>query len=556
MTKSRTDLLLVLHSHIPWVLHHGQWPHGVHWLCEAAAESYLPLLECMERRDAEGKSVRTAIGVTPVLANQLAAPEFHQAMRQWFHERLTGLERFPAGTPPHLVSWWRGRLGRARARFERHGADIPGSLAQLARSGAVELLGSSATHAILPLLSRDESIRLHLAVGRLEHRRLLGGDPEGCWLPECGYRPRERWAPGFGAPRTGLRRGIDEHLTDAGYRYFIVDAHVAGMGPPPGWWSGSVRMTTRTEDVNSSPPDRETTPYRAWKLKRKNSSGAVSVLVRDPVGSRLVWDRGTGYPGDRAYLEFHRQSQWDGLRYWAIGPGNRPLQHREWYDPVEGMHRVKDHARHLVATLSQTAATTREACITLPFDTELFGHWWNEGPEFLDSVWSELESHPTIVASTPRAYLQRHPPSDQIRLSAGTWGEGGDFRRWLNDRTSWLWGRVWSLEQKFWDSARKALSRPSLHPILAQAGREMLLAQASDWPFMLTSGEASDYAERRFSQHCTDAEILVGALGDNEAEATGALRHAEELRQRDNVFPDILAAISAAASGSRAMKLP
>ncbi|MGH7658673.1 MAG: 1,4-alpha-glucan branching protein domain-containing protein, partial [Gemmatimonadales bacterium] len=545
----------VLHSHIPWVLHHGQWPHGLHWLCEAAAESYLPLLEIIERLEAGGTPVRAGIGITPILANQLATIEFRHALRAWFAERLAGLEHPPSGVPPSITTWWRDRLRGAWARFERDGGDILGPLSRLADSGAVELLGSSATHALLPLLARDESIRLHLAVGRLEHRRLLGRDPGGCWLPECGYRPRERWAPGFGAPRTGLRRGIDEHLADAGYRYCIVDAHMAGMGSPPGWWSGTQRAPFHPADAVLFSPDPENSPYMARRIKGKSGGGGVTALVRDPVGSRLVWDRGTGYPGDPAYLEFHRHSPWDGLRYWSIGRENVPLEHRDWYDPADARRRAKDHARHLLETLSHAAGPAPGACITLPFDTELFGHWWSEGPEFLGSVWSAIAAHPTLVPSTPGEYLRRYPPSEQIRLSAGTWGAGGDFRHWLNDRTAWLWGRVWSLEQKFWDSAGTALSSPSRHPLLAQAGRELLLAQASDWPFMLTNGEASDYAERRFSQHCTDAELLVGAMGDDDADLPGALRRAGELQRRDNIFPGILTAIRAAVSGSRAMKL-
>jgi 1,4-alpha-glucan branching enzyme len=405
---------------------------------------------------------------------------------------------------------------------------------------------SSATHALLPLLSRDESIRLHLAAGRLEHRRLFGRDAVGCWLPECGYRPRGRWAPGFDAP-AGVRRGIDEHLADAGFRWFVADAHQAGAGPAPGVWSGP--------QDGDLPRPAGGNPYRVRLAATVRGAPEVAVFIRDPIGSRLVWDRQTGYPGDPAHLEFHRQSEVDGLRYWAIGRRETPLDRRDWYRPDAAAARASVQASHLLGALERIAVGSDVEGIVLPFDAELFGHWWAEGDAFLDGLWDGLRDSGAITADTPSRFLARRGTPERIRLAVGSWGAGGDFHFWLNDATAWMWHQVWALEQLFWDAAPAAISDTALHPLLAQAAREMLLAQASDWPFHVSGATATDYAERRFSEHATNARILAAALRPDAPDREGAVRFAQDLRRRDDIFPDILPAIHAALAGSRAMHL-
>ncbi len=534
--------MLILHSHIPWVLEHGQWPHGSDWLCEAVLESYLPLLASLERH--RGHGPLATVGLTPVLLAQLAAPGFAALFRRWCGARLERLA-LPASEPGPLREWWRERILRARMQFDDADGDITGRLRALANDGSVELMTSSATHALLPLLARDESIRLHLAVARLEHRRHFGRDAAGCWLPECGYRPRGRWAPGFDAP-AGVRRGIDEHLADAGFRWFVTEAHLAGAGPAPGAWSGPPEAMPMPTAVGAS---------RVRSVATARGAPEVAVFIRDPLGSRLVWDRQTGYPGDPAYLEFHRQSDVDGLRYWSIGPRGAPLGIRDWYAPAAAAARAGAQASHLLGTLERVAGGSNVDAIVLPFDTELFGHWWAEGVTFLDRLWDGLRDDGALVADTPERHLARIGTPERIRLEPGTWGAGGDFRYWLHDGTAWLWHQIWALEQAFWDAAPIAIADPGRHELLAQAAREMLLAQASDWPFHLTGGTATDYAERRFSEHATNARILTAALRPGTRDPEGASRFAENLRRRDDIFPDILPAIHAALAGSRAMHL-
>jgi 1,4-alpha-glucan branching enzyme len=193
--------------------------------------------------------------------------------------------------------------------------------------------------------------------------------------------------------------------------------------------------------------------------------------------------------------------------------------------------------------------------VVAPFDTELFGHWWFEGPDFLGDMYRSLvRQQETVHPATGSGHLKQHLPRAAIRLPWGSWGANGDSSMWLSERTAWTWERLWPLEQAFWDAAPNAIASPAARPVLEQAARELLLAQSSDWQFIISTGAAADYAERRFVQHAEDAEELIAALGlGREANLEAAQRRAEELGRRDQVFPNVLPAVAAALGGSRSL---
>ncbi len=228
------DFVLALHSHLPWVLNHGRWPHGSDWLCEAALDTYLPLIDRLRALEADRIPALLTLGVTPVLANQLVSPVFVGEMEAFFAQRLLACDEAQAalsqsgeGHLVPLVQFWRERVIGLRRLFHELGGDIVAGLRALEDAGRLETIASAATHGFLPLLARDESIRLQLALGRAEHRRLFGRVPQGIWVPECAYRPRGPWQPWSSAPRAVTRAGIEEHLGEAGFRYFFVDSHLA-----------------------------------------------------------------------------------------------------------------------------------------------------------------------------------------------------------------------------------------------------------------------------------------------------------------------------------------
>ena len=562
------DFVFTLHSHLPYVLNHGRWPHGSDWICEAAADTYLPLLETFRRLGAEDTPAPVTIGFTPVLANQLASPVFVREMEAFFDQRLAACTEAPASLAKTgeqhllpLVEYWRARLLRLRRLFHDIDGDIVAAFRALEAAGRLEIIGSAATHGFLPLLARDESIRFQLAVGTSEHRRLFGRAPQGCWLPECAYRPRGPWAPWPTAPRSAVRRGIEEHLADAGFRFFFVDAHLASAGRPLGLSGDPAALDPEMHHpaARATTEPAQRTPYQAYRVAQHRGSVDVSAYVRDPRASMQVWSRFEGYPGDGVYLEFHKMRWPGGLKLWRVSGPSVDLGAKEPYDPGQALDRARGHADHfagLLGGIASAEAARRDGVIVAPFDTELFGHWWFEGPDFLGDVYRALRGRPDVRPTTGSGHLLRHPSRAAIRMPSGSWGANGDFTMWLSEQTAWTWERLWPLEERFWDAAPAALGSEQTRFILAQAARELLLAQSSDWQFIISTGAAADYGERRFREHCSETEELVDALVDGSPEALErGSRRAAELGGRDAIFPDVLPAISAALAGSRSLPI-
>ncbi|MEP7326693.1 MAG: 1,4-alpha-glucan branching protein domain-containing protein [Gemmatimonadota bacterium] len=528
------DVVFVLHSHLPYVLNHGRWPHGSDWLSEATVHSYLPLLEQLQHLETESTSAPITLGITPVLANQLSHPAFRPELEHYFEHRIaaaeTAMHTLQASGEAELVpvaEYWLRRYHRLADYFAQLNGDLVAAFRGLEERGRLELLGSAATHGLLPLLGRESSVRLQLLMGRQEHQRCFGRAPRGCWLPECAYG-----------------RGLDQHLAHAGFQFFLTDSHLAHAGRAHEVY-GTADLERELLPVSSSEPPRHS-PYLGYHLSSQRS---LDVLVRDPVATRQVWSRYDGYPGDAAYLEFHKIRWPEGLRLWRVSAGNSDLADKQPYRPDSARRRAGLHARHFAALLTETARdrAVPGGVIVAPFDTELFGHWWHEGPEFLGQVWQVLSRRAGVKAATASQHLADHPPELLLELEEGSWGANGNFSMWMNPKTEWMWLRLWDLETAFWNAAPDALRSSASHPVLAQAARELLLAQASDWPFIVTTGAAGDYAEQRFAGHCDRVEALVTGLSGGDFESAG--RMAEEFRLQDDVFPQVLDAVHASLIG-------
>ena len=555
------DFVFTLHSHLPYVLNHGRWPHGSDWITEAAIDTYLPLIEALRALDADAVPAPLTIGFTPVLANQLASDAFRDELELYFEQRLAHCDEAPAALEAAgdthlipLVDYWRERLTRLRALFRAIDRDIIGVFRDLEGRGRLEIIGSAATHGFLPLLARDESIQLQLDVGRREHKRLFGRAPRGCWLPECAYRPRGPWKPLPNAPDTGPRPGIEEYLADAGFRFFFADAHMARAGSPLGLY-GQV-VANEVEHVASVDAQWEATrtPYRAYRVTSAYTTQTVAAFIRDPESSAQVWSRFQGYPGDGRYLEFHKIRWPGGLKLWRVTGSTVDLGEKEPYDPPTASAMTSAHGAHfasLLATIATAHPVHRRGVVVAPFDTELFGHWWYEGPEFLTNVYRALRAQPVVKPVTASDHLGTNRARTGLRLAPGSWGANGDYSMWLNDATAWTWPKVWEMEERFWTMAREAIELPSAYDALAQAARELLLLQSSDWQFIISTGAVTDYAIRRFNGHADACDRLFNAIHDGltSGDLTNATSLAFELRAQDDLFPNILDSVRAVLSG-------
>ncbi|TMA00538.1 MAG: DUF1957 domain-containing protein [Methanobacteriota archaeon] len=545
----RGTLLLVLHTHLPWVLGHGRWPHGESWLYEAAAECYLPILRLLARLETEDRKGSVTLGVTPVLAEMLSTPRFRDGFLAYLGERAgradadrrefeTSGDEYARGA----AVAWSEFYKRAKEDFlEKYNGDLLSALVRLQESGRIEIIVSAATHGYLPLLGRDESIEAQLGIGITSYRRRFGRRPRGIWLPECAYRPGYAWSRPVGPARAWLRPGLEEFLARKGLRYFFVDTHLVAGGAPIGTYEDRLaerRLDAAREGTGLSPNE----PYAITASRRRK----VAVLARDPRSSVQVWSADYGYPGDGAYLEFHRKHGRDGLRYWRVTDRRIPLAEKVPYDPMAAKERAEAHAEHFASLVidrlrEYQEATGRTGVVVAPFDTELFGHWWFEGPQWLESVLRRLEGQ--VEVATASSFLAKHPPRSAIRLPEGSWGQGGHHWVWLNDGTRWIWEEVYRAEDAFLEASRAARGqrKPIIRRILTQLARELLLLESSDWPFLITTVAAKDYAEARVKEHIEAFDRLASMLPQARAGTLSPEDRAwlTTIEARDSLFPDL-----------------
>lgn len=498
----RGQLALVLHAHLPYVRHpeHERFLEEA-WLHEAVAESYLPLLSRMLGWEADGVDWRLTLGVTSTLGSMLDDGLLRLRTRRYLEERrmLAASECDRSVLEParrRVAEFHLEFYSQSLHLWEAIGGDLCGAWRRLAGSGRLELLGGTATHAVLPLLRGDPvGLTRQLDIGREEHRRRFGSDPQGIWLPECAWSP---W--------------LDEVLHRSGVRHLVLETHaVTGAAPRP--------------------PAAVFTPVR--------TPSGIAVFGRDPATARQVWSRHGGYPGDPRYREFHRDlahdAEWDYVRPFLPDTGVRtfsglkfhrvtgPTSEKELYVREDALEAVRGHARHFLKSCRSRVERLgslqgRPPLLTAPYDAELFGHWWFEGPNFLDAVMRGAagEGIRTITLSEGR---DGWPDAPSAIPAESTWGEGGHLGVWLDSSNALLQPQLRQaarrLEQGVAAGAPAGVDPEFYRRAVTQATRELLLAQSSDWPFLIRMGTAREYAMGRFDGHLAAFHrLLDGALGE------------------------------------------
>ena len=546
---------LVLHTHLPMVVNDGRWPHGSDWLNEATFECYLPLLETLHRLVADGISPKWTINLSPILTEQLASPEFQKEISFYYDnvrracvDTREYFVREGQRNIVQLTQFWEEFYERMWEFHRRIGGDIPGTFAELQRGGPVEIITCAATHGYFPLLSRDESIHLQLRIAVEAHTRHFGRAPRGIWLPECAYRPRYEWTPPTGRDRTRrMRPGVEELLAQHGLEYFVADSHLIAGGLPLFLYRDYLPLQTFSTETlpNEGQPSQARSLYLPSRGASRGGTGTAVAFFRDPKTTLQVWSREHGYPGEYHYLEFHKKHFPGGLRFWRITDSSGDLGKKQVYEPRTAMEKVQAHADHFVELVADTLASESvdgQAVVTSPYDAELFGHWWFEGPVWLEAVARRM-ARAGLPCHTLGEVLDATPPRTTVALPEGSWGEGGDHRVWLNPDTEWTWDRVYSAEAE-WAQLTNGETGDDRdrRRVLVQATRELLLLEASDWQFLITTGTARDYAERRVAEHYANFKRLsemARRLQQREPMSVEAADFLRRLEREDFAFPDL-----------------
>jgi 1,4-alpha-glucan branching enzyme len=579
MATPKGYVCIVLHSHLPYVLGHGTWPFGSDWLCEAVSETYLPMLRTIEGLLAKGIYAKLSIGLTPVLTEQLADPRLPELFETYLQHKVKAAKddqiAFLQEGFSHrnlLAIGWEAWFERARYDFyTRYNGDIVGAFRRLQDLGVIEILTSGATHGYLPLLGTQSAVKGQLETGVEAYHKHFGRKPRGIWLPECAYRPKGNWSFA-GNEQSGYRPGLEEMLSSVGIDHFVADAHlITGQKARASYTArfkpyshkhneltaGIGAITKSEKPLAAKAPlgasrlePRDASVLDVYRVENPDNGEGASVFLRDPEVALQVWSGIIGYPGDPTYLDFHKKHHPGGLRYWAVSGQKIDMADKLEYHPVYASERIIEHAEHFVALCRERLFWAEQvvgepATITTPFDTELFGHWWFEGPSFLQEVLVRLAADPDIQVSTMEGRVAAAKGDLRaVHLKEGSWGEEGDHRVWLNDDTLWTWREVHQAESYL----RSLIERASQHTgqdvqrALRQLTRSVALLESSDWQFLIYTESARSYAEERVITHAQDAKFLssmVESLLKDQAPSPEDFAQLATLEERDRLFADI-----------------
>jgi 1,4-alpha-glucan branching enzyme len=595
----------VLHSHLPYARLAGRWPHGEEWIHEATSETYIPLLNALYELRNEGVKYKLTIGITPVLAEQLADADVLDHLDQYLDDKIArakqdvlrfrgeesvvGVRREEAVEgelppvdraaveealeaderegllpPPEPRPWWVGNkhleylAGFYQRYYEKikdsldrvYHRDLVGAFKRLQDEGYIEIVTCAATHGYLPLLGTDSAIRGQLKTGIQSYRRFFNRAPRGIWLPECAYRPA------YYDDQGRVRPGIEHFLAEQGIRLFFSETHLITGGAPVGVAAGEAigpyGEIKRRYLIPMSVKPRPATPmttFRAYYVSDTTAGpfadqhSGVAVIGRNNETGQRVWSADWGYPGDFDYREFHRKDGVSGLQYWRVTGAKVDLGDKDFYHPDWAENKVRMHAHDYVALVERILQAQWDfgqgyGIIASNYDTELFGHWWFEGIEWLKQVLRLLAASPRVELTTASEYVAGHPPQEVIHLPEGSWGVGGTHFTWDNNETHWMWAPIYDAEkqmERLANQYRDEYDNELIRGVLNQAARELLLLESSDWPFLVTTGQARQYAVQRFSQHME--RFLTLATGVERGFPDGSL--AAQLWEKDRLFPDI-----------------
>jgi 1,4-alpha-glucan branching enzyme len=550
---------LILHAHLPFV-RHPEYPEFLEedWLFEAITEVYLPLIHIFQRLHEAGAAPRIAMNVSPPLCEMLADEIlqtrytrhlenlFELAKKEEYRTRkeapeFNGAAKMYVDNLSESLELWNNRYKR----------NLINAFRELQDEGVLEIITCGATHGFLPLISTEESRRAQIEVAVANYRKHFGRQPRGIWLPECAYEP-----------------GVEHLLKSAGIEYFVADTHAILYGDP------RPRFGVHAPVV---------------------CENGVAVFARDVDTSRQVWSAEVGYPGNHLYREFYRDIGWDapmemlrphlhedgdrrhlGLKYHRITGKDVPQQKKLPYMPQLARDKAAEDASHFIRERIEQAHKLRETfegrppLVVSPYDAELYGHWWFEGPQFLDFFFRKLHfDQNEIAAVTPGDFLDSELPIQVQAPCQSSWGENGYYKVWLNEKNAWMYPYQHDAERKMTELANKFASSSKFHVSSSKSNeqpgtwnlelgtrvanamaRELLLAQSSDWAFQIYQGTTVEYSSRRFRSHIHRFDLLHKMLSVPGAVATGDLENGmvlsdqqmellEEIESRDTIFSEI-----------------
>jgi 1,4-alpha-glucan branching enzyme len=519
---SKGYLAMVLHAHLPYV-RHPEYDEFLEedWLYEAITETYIPLINVFDSLINDGVDFRITMSLTPTLMAMLQDPllqdRYLRKINKMIELAYREVERTKYDSEfHHLAMMYRDLFLNARYIFEeKYGRNLIKAFKRFAELGKLEIITCTATHGFLPLLQvNEQAVRAQVAIGCKYYKDVFGWAPKGIWLAECAYYP-----------------GLDKILADNGIRFFFVDSH------------GVIHADSRPRYGVYAPIYCPT---------------GVAAFARDPESSHQVWSAELGYPGDVNYRDFYRDVGFDldfdyvrpyihpdgirkmtGVKYYSI-TGKTP--HKRPYNPHRANEIASSHAGNFMFNREKQidflfSVMRRKPIVVAPYDAELYGHWWFEGPKFIEHLFRKIAGTQDVFkTTTPWEYLREYPKNQMATPTASSWGDKGFNEVWLNGTNDWVYPHLHVMADRMVELANK-YSEPdqSLFRALNQAARELLLAQSSDWPFIMNSGTMVEYAVKRAKDHIYRFNKLYDGIMNFRLD----MNFLSQVEHRDNIFPHL-----------------
>lgn len=522
MTEPAGYVSIVLHAHLPFI-RHPEHPTFLeeNWLFEAITDCYIPLLTVFRGLARDRVPWRLTMSITPPLAAMLSDSLLQDRYVRHI-EGLIDLARREVDRTKddpafnRLAHMYVERFTHAHRMFnDEYGRDLLSAFALWQQKGHLEIIASAATHGYLPLLDPNfDWVKAQIDIGVEAYRRAFGRRPKGFWLPECGYAPP-----------------MDEMLAANDVRYFLTESH------------GLLHAVPR--------------PRHGVYGPIYCPSSGVAAFARDIESSKQVWSATEGYPGDFDYREFYRDIGYDldyeyvrpwlkadvrsniGIKYYRItGPDGHG--HKKPYDPDRAREKAALHAGNFMFNRELQvkhlrSLMDRPSLIVAPYDAELFGHWWFEGPQWLDFLLRKIAyDQSTFRLATPSDYLEMFPSNQVARPSPSSWGYNGYSEVWLGGSNDWIYRHLHMTGQLLLDLVRQIdWPAPVVRRALNQALRELLLAQSSDWAFIMSTDTHVPYAVKRTKEHLSNCQELCRQIAEGHVDE----HRLRQLESRHNIFP-------------------
>ncbi len=516
-------LMLVLHAHLPYV-RHPEYDDFLEedWFYEAITETYIPLLTVFEGLVRDNIDFRVTLSLTPPLTNMFADPllqdryEVHiNKLIELAHKEIDRTKNTPEFN--ETAKMYLSKFEHCRWFFvDKYKKNLITSFKNLQDLGKIEIITCGATHGFMPLMEMyPNAVNAQIGIAKDSYERFFNCSPKGIWNGECGYFPK-----------------LEKHLINNNIRYFFVETH------------GILYADKRPK-------------YGVFAPLYCNNG--VSAFGRDLESGQAVWSAKVGYPGDYNYREFYRDIGFDldkdyispyihesglrimtGIKYYSITgktSDKRPYNYQKAMDTASShagnfMFNREEQVKHLSSFMD------RSPLIVAPYDCELFGHWWYEGPNFIDFLLRKIYHDQNSVSTiTPSEYLNIYPENQVSTPSFSSWGNKGYSEVWLNGNNDWIYRHLHKCTDNMINAANtyKDTKDHLIKRALNQLARELLLAQSSDWAFIMTTDTMVEYAIRRTKEHIQYFHTLYDMITNRQIDE-GWLSNIEG---KNNIFPEI-----------------